>query len=63
MPEYSPTVHKYFEAGDLAHCPVVFRTTYSGGTAPDSHRIPHLFPARAASFPEVPPVFTEAGHA
>ena len=26
------------------------------GTAPDSHRIPHLFPARTTGFPEAPPV-------
>ena len=26
--------------------------TYSGGTAPDLHRIPHLFPVRATDFPE-----------
>ena len=47
---------KYFGAGDLAHCRFLSRAIYSGGTAPDSHRIPHLFPARTTGFPEAPPV-------
>ena len=38
-------------AGDLAQSLTRSREKpYSGGTAPDSHRIPHQFPVRATDF-------------
>jgi len=37
-----------------------FRKPYSGGTAPDSNRIPHQFPALAKGFPEGAALFFTA---
>lgn len=39
---------------------VYFRKPYSGGTAPDSNRIPHQFPARATGFLEGAALFFAA---